>query len=269
MTKVGYYQFHPLFGDIRGNVGRVVTTLKEVDMDIIVLPELPFSGYNFKDREELKSLSEEIGKSSTIDTLIQLCKERDFFIVSGFAEKSSDKYFNSSLLLGPEGVIHTYRKLHLFNNEKNWFDPGDIELRVNEVRGIKIGMMVCFDWIFPEVCRGLSVLGADLVCHPSNLVLQYCQQTMLSRSLENAVYTITANRIGSDNRPHGEIEFTGKSQVVSPKGELLINAPANKEVLHLIEIDIEMARDKMMTPVNHRLEDRRPEFYNILSRRNE
>jgi predicted amidohydrolase len=267
MIKVGYFQFHPIFGEVNKNLNIVIEALTNVSADIIVLPELPFTGYNFKDRQELKSLSEEVKNSSIIEALTKICKDGDFYIVTGFAEKSSEKFFNSSLLIGPEGILHTYRKLHLFNQEKNWFDPGDIPLQINEIRGVKVGMMICFDWIFPEVFRTLSILGADLICHPSNLVLGYCQQTMLSRCLENSVYAITANRFGADIRPHGEIVFTGKSQVVAPKGELLIKAPAKKEALNLVDINIDLARDKMMTPLNDIIKDRRQEFYTILCRR--
>jgi predicted amidohydrolase len=267
MIRVGYYQFHPTFGKIQHNLNKVVNALRGVSADIIVLPELPFSGYYFRDREELKSLSDEVNNSSIVDVLTKCCKEGDYFIVTGFAEKSGDKYFNSSLLIGPDGILHTYRKLHLFNEEKNWFDPGDIPLQVNEIRGIKIGMMICFDWIFPEVFRVLSILGADLICHPSNLVLRYCQQTMLSRCLENSVFAVTANRFGADKRPQGEIVFTGKSQVVAPQGKLLIKAPAKKEVLNLVDINIEQARDKKMTPFNDLIKDRRPEHYDVLCRR--
>jgi predicted amidohydrolase len=269
MIKVGYFQFHPIFGEVQKNLKTVVDALSDVSADIIVLPELPFSGYYFKDREELKTLSEDVYNSSTVETLCKICKDKDYYIVTGFAEKSGEKYFNSSLLIGPEGVVHTYRKLHLFNQEKEWFDPGDIPLQINEVRGVRVGMMVCFDWIFPEVFRSLSLLGADIICHPSNLVLSYCQQSMLTRCLENSVFAITANRFGADIRPHGELVFTGKSQVVAPKGKLLINAPAKKEVLHLVDIDIELARDKMMTPLNDIIKDRRQEFYEVLCRRSD
>ena len=267
MARVGFYQFRPVFGKVQQNLNKVLKSLKNVSADIIVLPELPFSGYYFKDREEVKSLAEEIKTSLTVEALIYLCREGDYYIVTGFAEKSGDKYFNSSLLIGPEGVVHTYRKLHLFNEEKNWFDPGDIPLQINQIRGVNVGMMICFDWIFPEVFRVLSVLGAELICHPSNLVLSYCQQTMISRCLENAVFAITANRFGADKRPQGEIIFTGKSQIVAPKGDLICKAPSKKEVLYLKDIDIKLAKDKMMTPLNDVIKDRRQEYYDILCRR--
>jgi predicted amidohydrolase len=128
-------------------------------------------------------------------------------------------------------------------------------------------MMICFDWIFPEVCRVLSVQGSEVICHPSNLVLSYCQQTMISRCIENSVYAITANRFGADQRPQGKIVFTGKSQIVAPKGKLLTKSPSKKEELKIVNIDLELARDKMMTPHNDILKDRRQDFYKLLSHR--
>ncbi len=259
--KAGFFQFRPVFGDIMKNLKKVVDTLDGVSADLIVLPELPFTGYYFKDRQEVKQLSQEITSSPIIDSLVKLCIDNDFYIVTGFAEKASDRYFNSAVLLGPEGVVHTYRKLHLFNLEKKWFDAGDSELSVQNIGGIKVGMMVCFDWIFPEVARSLSILGADIICHPSNLVLDYCQQTMISRSLENNIYTITANRFGADNRPQGSLRFTGKSQICAPRGKLIYRAHAQRETLFIADIRIDCARDKFITPENHILRDRRPEFY--------
>ncbi|MEJ2761881.1 MAG: nitrilase-related carbon-nitrogen hydrolase, partial [Gammaproteobacteria bacterium] len=104
----------------------------------------------------------------------------------------------------------------------------------------------------------------DVVCHPSNLVLSYCQQTMLARSLENRVFAVTANRFGSDNRPHGALKFTGRSQVVAPGGELLFRAAAQRELLHITSIDPEAARDKFITGQNDLIVDRRPAFYGEL-----
>ncbi|MGH1366770.1 MAG: nitrilase-related carbon-nitrogen hydrolase [Calditrichia bacterium] len=268
MFKLGYYQFRPLFGKVNTNLSKVLKALAPADADLIVLPELAFTGYYFSGREETLQLAEDPNHSATIDSLLNLCKRRNFYLVTGFAEKKQDKVFNSSILLGPEGIIHTYRKLHLFSEEKNCFDPGDTPLALSDVRGAKVGMMVCFDWIFPEVMRSLTVLGADIICHPSNLVLSYCQQTMLSRCLENSVFAVTANRFGIDKRPHGELRFTGKSQIVAPKGVLLQRAPSQRTDLQIHEIDPALARNKDITALNNIMTDRRPEFYSPLCREN-
>lgn len=267
--RVGFYQYRPLFGKVSRNVRKVVRALREADADIIVLPELAFTGYYFSGRDETLALAEDPRASAVVDSLVALCREKDFYLVTGFTERRHDKCFNSALLLGPEGLLHTYRKLHLFNEEKHWFDEGDIPLQVNTVRDARVGIMICFDWAFPEVSRVLALQGSDVICHPSNLVLAYCQQTMLSRCLENRVFAVTANRFGADERPHGKLRFTGRSQVVAPGGEILFRASAQREVLQIIEIEPDKARNKYMTELNDLMADRRPEFYTALLKQGE
>ena len=261
MINVGFFQFAPRFGESDNNLSKIVSRLRDVDADIIVLPELPFTGYLFEDRAELASLAQDPATSPIVSSLIALCRDRDFYLVTGFAEKRADKIFNSALVIGGDGILHTYRKLHLFNTEKEYFDSGDIPLDILELRGIKIGVMVCFDWAFPEVARVLALKGADLLCHPSNLVLSYCHQTMITRCVENSIYAVTANRVGSDHRPRGTLTFNGQSQLVTPKGELVYRAKSEAEELFIAKIDPGNARDKTITEKNNLFADRRPEFY--------
>ena len=261
--KVGYYQFRPLFGKPKHNLNKVIKALDGTDADLLVLPELAFSGYYVQSKDELFSLSEEVNRSSIIEALTSLCKDNGFYIVSGFTERLDNDCYNSAVLIGPTGLMHVYRKLHLFNEEKKFFTPGNTPLSVQQVNGVNIGIMVCFDWAFPEVTRSLTLMGAEIICHPSNLVLTFCQQTMLSRCLENRVYAITANRFGADNRPHGKLNFTGRSQIVAPGGELLHRANAQREELYITDIDPTTARNKNITDLNDLIADRRPEFYTL------
>lgn len=263
--KIGVYQFRPKFGQKAKNLAQVMEALDSVEADLMVLPELPFTGYYFKDREELGALAEDLHGSDIVRALGQLCRRRNFYLITGFAEKALDKYFNSALLIGPDGPIDVYRKLHLFKDEKSIFDPGDRPLRVQTIRDIKIGMMICWDWAFPEVGRILTLQGADVIGHPSNLVLHYCQQVMVGRAIENGVFIITANRIGNDDRPHGRLIFTGNSQIVDPHGQRLLVAPKNRPYLGIVAIDVETAKNKERTKVNHLLKDRRPEFYDEIT----
>jgi predicted amidohydrolase len=259
--RVGFYQFRPRFGDVEGNTRRIVDALAGVDADVVVLPELALTGYYFRDRAELRDLAADPERSDSIAELRRLCRRRGLYVVLGCAERDGKRIFNSSLLLGPRGPLRRYRKLHLFNLERRWFDPGDLPLAVHRVRGVRVGMMVCFDWVFPEVARTLALEGAELICHPSNLVLDHCQRVMRSRCLENGVFAVTANRFGADRRPHGSVRFTGRSQVVDPLGRVLVAAPAARERVEVVKIDPSLARGKRITPRNHLLRDRRPEFY--------
>jgi len=258
---VGYYQYHPEFGAPKRNLEKVEDSLAGVEADIIVLPELAFTGYFFEDRDELKELAENVSESPILHRLSRFCKDNAFFLVVGFAERYKERLYNTALVIGPSGLAHRYRKLHLFNTEKEYFDPGDTPLNTIEIRGAKVGVMICFDWVFPEVARSLALQGADLLCHPSNLVLTYCQKTMLTRSLENSVYSVTANRTGKETRPRGELLFTGQSQIVGPKGEVVASSNSDEEAVVLCDIDLSNARNKFITENNNLFLDRRPEFY--------
>jgi len=263
-VRVGYFQFRPLFGKVSRNVLKVTNALRAAEADLIVLPELPFTGYYFRDRAEVMTLAEDTNDSPTVAALTALCREKRFHVVTGFTEKRGNKCWNSALLIGRDGLIATYRKLHLFNDEKKWFDPGDIPMRTVKVGGAHVGMLICFDWVFPETWRALALQGAEIICHPSNLVLGYCQEAMRTRCIENGIFAITANRYGADTRPHGEIKFTGHSQITAPMGKVLHSGPGQKDELFVIEIDPREARKKNITPGNDLLNDRRPEFYTEL-----
>jgi predicted amidohydrolase len=259
--RVGYYQYHPEFGAPKRNLEKVEDSLAGVDADIVVLPELAFTGYLFENRSELYELAEEVPVSPTVRSLSRLCKNNQFYLVVGFAERCKGRLYNSALAIGPSGPLHCYRKLHLFNTEKEYFDPGDTPLATIEIRGAKIGMMICFDWAFPEVARSLALQGADLLCHPSNLVLTHCQKAMRTRCVENAVFSVTANRTGKDARPRGELLFTGQSQIVGTRGEVVANSKSDEEAVVLRDVDLPAARNKFITENNDLFADRRPAFY--------
>ncbi|MEE4608325.1 MAG: nitrilase-related carbon-nitrogen hydrolase [Desulfobacteraceae bacterium] len=259
--KIGYYQYCPEFGAPGRNLQKVADSLAGVDADIIVLPELAFTGYYFEDRNELEGLAEDVTDSATVQGLTRLCRENGFYLVSGFAERCGGKIYNSALVVGPSGLLHRYRKLHLFNTEKEYFDPGDTPLEPVAICGAQIGVMICFDWVFPEAARTLALRGADLLCHPANLVLTYCQKAMQTRSLENGLYSITANRTGKERRPRGELSFTGQSQIVGTKGDVISSSNADEEAVVVREVDVSAAKEKMITENNHLFADRRPAFY--------
>mgnify|MGYP001480852078 CR=1 FL=1 len=112
-------------------------------------------------------------------------------IVAGLAECDGNALYNSAVVLGSGGVIGKYRKVHLFNTEKKFFQPGNLPLPVFDIGGAKVGIMICFDWRFPETARTLALKGAQIVAHPSNLVLPHCPQSMIVRCLENRIFAVT------------------------------------------------------------------------------
>lgn len=259
--RIGFLQYRVRFGDFEHNRKRVLSLIKGESFDLLVLPELCFSGYFMPSREEAVRLASELDKGPTFDFIHELAEHHHAAIVFGFPERAGDKVYNSAAAVLPGGSSHLYRKVHLFNLEKFWFDPGDKGFSVFEFSGARIGMMICFDWLFPEAARSLTLKGADIICHPSNLVLHYCQDAMVTRSLENGVFIITCNRIGKDRFDEDEISFTGRSQITAPHGEVLRKALADREEVQIVDVDFINARDKSFTPNNDRIADRRPESY--------
>ena len=263
--KVGFLQFQPVLCDVEENIDRISKLIEKSDpFDLLVIPELVNSGYVFVDKNELEQTAETIPNGIFVNKLVDIAKEKDGYIVSGICEKKGDFFFNSSVLVGPEGYISTYRKIHLFDREKLFFEPGNGPFDVFEIRGVKIGLLICFDWIFPEATRILSIKGMDVLAHSANLVLSYCQTAMLTRSIENQIFTITANRIGTETNEDISLYFTGYSQITTPTTERLAKAGKDEEVLKIVEIDIKEARNKWMSDRNNIFEDRRIDLYNKL-----
>lgn len=264
--KAGYLQFRPEFGEPENNISRIRDLVKDKDFDLLVMPELANSGYLFSSSVELAALSEEIPNGKFCNALQEICREKNAFIVSGICEKHEGGYYNSSVLVQPDGKIDTYRKIQLFYEEKLWFKPGNFPLTVYEIKSsrfeiVKIGMMVCFDWIFPEVTRTLALKGAKIICHPANLVMPYCQDAMVTRAIENGVFTITSNRTGKDINNEKVLNFTGLSEIVNPKGKILHRGTPDEEEIVVLEINPSEASDKHINPMNDLFADRREEFY--------
>lgn len=258
--KVGFLQTHPLFGKKQENVDAAVSLIKGMDANLVVLPELFNTGYQFTSWEESLALAEAVPDGETTQALIKLAKEKRLSIVAGLAEREKGICYNSAVLVSPQGFVGCYRKLHLFYNEKLWFAPGNRPLEVYTIGTATIGIMICFDWFFPEVARALAVKGADILCHPANLVLPYCPQAMITRCIENRVFAITANRIGTERRTEESLSFIGTSQILGTKGEILYRASTDQEESMAIEINPHNARNKHITPVNHLFDDRRITF---------
>ncbi|MBW2544784.1 MAG: acyltransferase [Deltaproteobacteria bacterium] len=263
--KIGVIQFEPLFGEVDRNLELAGSLIMKSDADLLVLPELFNTGYVFTSKEEAISLSEQIPQGRTTQMLCDVAKEKGIFIAGGLAEKGGNGIFNSSVLVSPDGYVGRYRKVHLFFEEKLWFDPGDEGFKVYDTGVCKVGIMICFDWFFPESMRALSLMGADIICHPSNLVMSFCQDAMKTRCLENHVFAITANRTGTESRGGKSLHFTGKSQITGPDGRVLFRAGETTEEAGIMEINVNEARSKKVNEYNDLFKDRRSDFYSILT----
>jgi len=263
-VKTGFVQFEPIFGKIDENLKKAESLIEGMSAELVVLPELFNTGYLFTSLLEVEEAAEEIPDGKTTEFLCRLASRNNSYIVAGLAERDKGRFFNSAVLVSPQGYVGTYRKIHLFNEEKLWFQPGDRTLDIFDLGFCRIGIMICFDWFFPEVMRILSLKGADLICHCANLVLPFCQDSMRTRCLENHVYAITANRTGKDQRNGKILQFTGRSQITGPHADILYQAGPVDDEVAVVDIDVSLARDKKLNSFNHLYRDRRVEFYGDL-----
>ena len=174
-----------------------------------------------------------------------------------------------SLGSGARWAAIARRKAHLFGFEPECFDAGDTDFPVFSHGGVRVGVMICFDWMFPEAARSLALRGADVIAHPSNLVTPgWCQKAMQVRALENMVATATANRFGSEHRePRPALQFTGESLICGPWGTEEARAPADEKCVVRAEIDRSDIRLKRFPSGNEILRDRRPDLYESIGRK--
>lgn len=262
--RVAFVQFQPEFGEKEANIEKALSMMKSEPAQLYVLPELFSSGYVFLSREEVDKLAEKPGEGETFKALRDFTRANNCAAVYGFPEKASEGFYNSSLFIDNSGDFRLYRKLHLFFEEKNFFLPGNLDLEPFDYLDARLGMMICYDWIYPEVTRILALKGANLICHSVNLVMSFCQESMKTRSIENRIFTVTANRIGEEKRNGKGFLFTGKSQITDCNGGVLYRASENKEEIFAADIEIEEANNKNMNALNNLWDDRRIEYYKRL-----
>jgi predicted amidohydrolase len=267
--KVAVAQLDPQLGETERNLAACVARMEEAaaaGARLLVLPECAIPGYMFSSVEEALPHAEEIPGPST-EALERACRRLDLHVVCGLLERDGDALRNAAVLVGPGGLLGTYRKTHLpFLGVDRFVVPGD-ELPVFDTPLGRIGIEICYDLRFPEVTRTLALRGADMVAHPTNFPMAAKAQTELitvARAAENRVYLLTANRVGKERWG----EFCGWSQIVDPYGTRLAEAGEREETLLLADVDLEKARDKdYVIPGEYELYlfgHRRPELYGAL-----
>src|SRR6202162_3900560 len=243
--RVAVAQIDPKLAEKERNLDVCLARLDEAaaqGAELLVLPECAIPGYMFDSAEEALPYAEEIPGPST-EAFEEACRLLGAHVVFGLLERDGDRLHNAAVLVGPDGLIGTYRKTHLpFLGVDRFVTPGDA-LPVFETPLGRIGIEICYDLRFPEVTRTLALKGADMVAHPTNFPMAAKIQTELitvARAAENRIYLLTANRVGKERWG----EFCGWSQIVDPFGKRLAEADEREETLLVGEVDVEKARDK-------------------------
>lgn len=268
---VACVQMEPRVGEKGENVARSIHYIEEAAKNgasLVVLPELVNTGYVFADREEVFALAEDLPNGETAQTWVDAARRLDVHIVAGIAEREGKRLYNSAILVGPSGPIGTYRKLHLWNNENLFFEPGNLGVPVFDTPLGRVSIAICYDGWFPEVYRLAATQGADVVCVPTNWVPmpgQPADRPAMAATLtmaaahSNGLMIACANRIGTER---GQ-PFIGQSLIVGGDGWPLAGPASHdhEEILYAA-IDLQHTRSgRTLNAFNHVLRDRRTDVY--------
>ena len=266
--KIVGVQMDISLGEVEENLQRIIEKLHAAAQqqgELVIFPECALTGYCFDSREEAMKYAE-LENGPAKQQLIAVCQKLKLHCIVGYLEKSGDQFFNAAALLGPDGAVGNYRKVHLpFLGVDRFTDYGDRPFATQQAQGVNIGMNICYDSAFPEASRALALAGADLIALPTNWPPGAECMTpgaICTRAMENKLYYAAINRVGTERG----VKFIGRSCICDPNGQVLVSAPADEEVLLITEIDVELARQKRIIRQKDvheidRLADRRPQFY--------
>jgi predicted amidohydrolase len=234
--KIGFFQYGVIWRDRDANLSYICSKIKDSVFDLLVLPELFTSGYAFNSKEELIPFAENMNDSYTVDYLTQLMKKHGAYITGTIPELYENHLYNTSILVGAEGLVASYRKIHLPNYEKRAFAEGDKAVLCN-CNNTKIGLTICFDSWFAPLSSKLRLQGAEIICHSACFGGEVTPTIIPVRALENQCFFISCNRIGTEMFEGEPESYCGKSQIVNPDGKVLIKA-GNEEALSIVDIEI-------------------------------
>jgi predicted amidohydrolase len=267
--RVAVAQVEPKLGEKEHNLAMCFARLEEAaaaGADLAVFPECAIPGYMWDSAEEALPYAEEI-PGPTTEAFERECARLSIHAITGLLERDNGTLYNAAVLVGPEGLIGSYRKTHLpFLGVDRFVTPGD-EFKVFDTALGKIGLIICYDLRFPEATRTLALAGAEIVALPTNFPMAarlQCEIIAPARAAENRIYLLVANRVGKERWG----EFCGRSQIVDPFGNRLAETDVTSETLLVADVDLDKARDKdYVVPGEYELYlfgHRRPDLYGAL-----
>jgi len=271
--KIAGVQMDVSLGQIDANLEKMAALLRQTSAagaQLTVFPECAATGYCFESLTEARSLAEPVPGPMTA-AMTRACKASGSYAVFGLLEADGDAVFNAAALVGPEGVVGVYRKVHLpYLGVDMFTTPGDRPFAVHAASGLRVGMNICYDASFPEAARSLALLGADVIVLPTNWPPgSECTASCCinARALENGVYYLAVNRVGTERG----FRFIGQSRICDPWGNTLSVAQGAGEEILFADIDLARARNKhyVRVPGKHEIDrfaDRRPEMYTLLTK---
>jgi len=246
-------------GNKEKNVSRALDLLAALptEVEIACLPELFNTGYHLERlAPKLSELAEPI-PGPTTERLAEVARTQRIGIIGGIIERAGDVFYDSAFLIDRDGhIVGLHRKAHLYPPERNCFHSGD-RIETFSLCGTTVGVAICFEHAFPPIFTTLALKGAQVVFIPSAVPVGYEYLLDLrtrARAQDNQLFVVATNLTGEN----GETQFCGRSQIVNPKGELLVKAGREERAV-VAELDLSLIeRERRQEPV---LSSLRPELY--------
>lgn len=268
---VAAVQTEPVLGAAQANIAATCARISEAaahGATLIVLPEAASTGYMFAGPGEAAAAAEPVPGGPACTAWARLCARLGVHVVAGVIERAGGAVYNAAVLIGPGGHIGTFRKVHLWNDEKRLYAPGDLGFPVFATSLGRIGMHICYDGWFPESYRLCAVAGADIICVPANWVPVPTQPAgypamanlmVITGAHSNQVYIAAASRVGTER---GQ-PFIGQSLIVDPAGVPLAGpaSPDGEDILYATADLIGSRSQRFANPFNGPLRDRRSDVY--------
>lgn len=271
-TNIALIQMDVAIGNVTANRQNVIERLRAAaarDAQLIVFPECALTGYCFDSLAEAAPFAEPLDGPSA-EAIAAACQETGAHAIVGFIERDGASLFNAAMVVGPVGVIGSYRKVHLpFLGVDRYLTPGDRPFALFDLPCGKVGVNICYDASFPESARALKLLGAELIVLPTNWptgAWRTAEYVLNARANENHVHVIATNRVGTERG----WQFIGRSKAIDCLGDTIIEAGREAEEVIFVTFDLqESNRNKVVNVAGayeiDRLADRRPEFYHLLA----
>jgi predicted amidohydrolase len=234
---------------------------------ILCFPELfPYPWFPAKVDKDAFQLAETL-EDQLIGEMSSFAREKGIILLAPFFEKGEGEYYNSVAVISPQGsVIGVYRKVHLPDiplwEERSYFASGN-DFPVFEIEGLKFGVQLSWDNLFPEGPRILALKGAEILFAPTACAFRTQQRwlkLLAGHAICNGFFVVRVNRVGKEEFQH----FYGMSFFLDPEGELIGEPAGLEEGILLAELDLEEA--KRAKKEWYLLRDRKPNLYGELVR---
>eukprot|EP01119_Soliformovum_irregulare_P002743 TRINITY_DN129_c0_g3_i1.p1 TRINITY_DN129_c0_g3~~TRINITY_DN129_c0_g3_i1.p1 ORF type:complete len:271 (-),score=42.32 TRINITY_DN129_c0_g3_i1:124-936(-) len=268
--KIGVYQGGGVTVTQNLDIIRTVLQNAPSDLDLIIFCELFLTGYCSS--KDLRTFAEHADGPS-FQIIAELAKKHNIGIIYGYPEKSKEKdgiLYNSALFVDKNGnCIANYRKTHAWGSyEKSYFTNGDTISPIVSFEGWKIALMICYDVEFPELSRCLALNGAEILVVPTALANQFnAKVTVTSRAFENGVFLCYVNRVGTENCPDMNSDFTfcGLTTILAPNGTEIVRADSQTHGLLVGTLRRDDPVYLSAKRENPYFSDRRPELYSKIT----